>query len=114
MIELIETIFSSECCIKTQFRIYCPGCGGSRATIALLQGDIIQSLKYNPIVLLFLIDILLLTFIELYRCTKKERFAFLQLRYAYNVCFLVFFVIFFVWRNYLLLVLGVDVLGDIL
>lgn len=29
---------------------YCPGCGGTRATMALLHGDILLSLRYHPFV----------------------------------------------------------------
>ena len=29
---------------------YCPGCGGTRATFALLHGDILKSLFYHPFV----------------------------------------------------------------
>ena len=31
--------------------IYCPGCGGTRAVKALLDGAILQSLWYHPLVL---------------------------------------------------------------
>lgn len=39
------------CMFQQHFGIYCPGCGGSRAVKALLQGHILQSLYYHPLVL---------------------------------------------------------------
>ncbi len=38
------------CVFKTMFGIYCPGCGGTRAVIALLKGHVIRALWYHPLV----------------------------------------------------------------
>lgn len=32
--------------------LHCPGCGGVRATLSLLRGDILAALYYNPMVVL--------------------------------------------------------------
>jgi hypothetical protein len=34
--------------------LYCPGCGSQRALSALLHGDFIDSLSYNPLLIIFL------------------------------------------------------------
>lgn len=39
------------CVLYTFLGIYCPGCGGTRAFLSLLQGHILQSLWYHPLVL---------------------------------------------------------------
>lgn len=39
------------CVLHELLGIYCPGCGGTRAIISLLHGDIIHSLWYHPMVL---------------------------------------------------------------
>lgn len=38
------------CFFNVFFGIYCPGCGGTRALIALLHGQILKSLWYHPFV----------------------------------------------------------------
>lgn len=56
---LTEILFKKICPINILFNIDCPGCGLTRATIALLKGDIYSSLNYNPTCILWLITILL-------------------------------------------------------
>lgn len=92
--------------------MYCPGCGGSRAAIALLQGDILQSLKYNPITLLFFLDVLLMIIIDVVKYVSKGKYVFSRLRLISNISFLAFLGGYFLLRNYVLLVHGVDWLGD--
>ncbi len=38
------------CFFNVFFGIYCPGCGGTRALIALLHGDVLKALWYHPFV----------------------------------------------------------------
>ena len=39
------------CWFYTRWHIYCPGCGGTRAFIALLRGRVLDSLWFHPAVL---------------------------------------------------------------
>lgn len=39
------------CIFHSVTGLYCPGCGGTRAARLLLQGNILQSLYYHPLVL---------------------------------------------------------------
>ena len=41
-----------ECRLYRSFHVYCPGCGGTRAVIALLHGQVLRSAYYHPAVLL--------------------------------------------------------------
>lgn len=47
---VLPTIHMASCMIHAMTGYYCPGCGGTRATYALLHGKIITSLYYHPIV----------------------------------------------------------------
>ena len=43
---VMQLIFGTVCPIKAFLKVDCPGCGLTRATIALLKGDIHASLHY--------------------------------------------------------------------
>lgn len=50
--KLLAPLFPFEGCIwDKMLGIYCPGCGGTRAVLALLQGKLLLSLWYHPFVL---------------------------------------------------------------
>lgn len=48
---LVPILPKETCFFWNVFGLYCPGCGGTRAIIALLQGEILLSLWYHPFVL---------------------------------------------------------------
>ncbi len=112
MIELIQGLFAGECYFRTHFHIYCPGCGGTRAAIALLQGNLIQSIKYNPITLLFLVDVSLMAIFDFAQFLSKGKYVFTRFRLIYNIVFLIFIVSYSILRNFFLLVHGIDLLGN--
>lgn len=45
------TDYMMPCIFHSVTGLYCAGCGGTRAATALLHGEIIESLKYNPVVI---------------------------------------------------------------
>lgn len=56
---IMELIFGYVCPFKAFLHIDCPGCGLTRATFALLKGDISKSLHYNYTCIFWLILIVL-------------------------------------------------------
>ena len=58
----MQLVFGAMCPIKVFLHIDCPGCGLTRATIALLKGDISKSLHYNYTCIFWLITIFLFLF----------------------------------------------------
>ncbi|ACL76071.1 DUF2752 domain-containing protein [Ruminiclostridium cellulolyticum] len=59
----LGTLFPS-CPSYTYLNIYCPGCGNTRSVQHLLKGDILGSIRFNPIPLLGII-LSILAYIEL-------------------------------------------------
>lgn len=55
----LELIFGMICPFKILTGFDCPGCGLTRATLALLRGDIKSSLHYNYTCILWLLTIIL-------------------------------------------------------
>lgn len=52
MIPMIELYIRQgfPCLFQLLTGLYCPGCGGTRAVKYLLQGQIVKSIQYHPVV----------------------------------------------------------------
>ena len=48
---LIPNMPPADCIFWKWLGVYCPGCGGTRAVIALVHGDILLSAWYHPLVI---------------------------------------------------------------
>ncbi|MCI9072414.1 MAG: DUF2752 domain-containing protein [Lachnospiraceae bacterium] len=47
---LLPYLSLPPCVLYQHFGLYCPGCGGTRAFVSLLQGHFLRSLWYHPLV----------------------------------------------------------------
>lgn len=63
---------SFPCGLRELFGIYCPGCGGTRALIALFQGHFFRSLICNPAIILGGLLILYYEAGVIFTLTKKN------------------------------------------
>lgn len=105
-------LFSKECYIHARYRLYCPGCGGTRAVKALLHGNLFQAIKYNALVVFFFMDILIDCLLRIYLNNNDKRYKYFQKQ---RMCSRIIFVGCILWmafRDYLLLVYGIDFIGD--
>ena len=102
-----------SCAVASKLHLYCPGCGGSRAVLALCRGQVLSALRYYapiPIAgsLLLLSDLRMILFL-----TKKGRFPSRRFGYTCMIVCLSCVALQFILRNALLF-FGIDCLGDIL
>ena len=92
---------------------YCPGCGGTRAVLALLAGHPVLSFLYHPLVpYCALVALVFAVSYAIYWKTKDPRFR-LYLSDAYVHVGLGIIVVNFLVKNYLLAAKGIDILEQL-
>ena len=102
---------SPGCPFKRVFFLYCPGCGGTRAVEALLRGDLLTSVRSNPVVVWGLV-LCIWQYIRMVRSyIRRDRACFRIPSWSW-ISVIVIILTFFVVRNLLLVFAGYDYLGD--
>jgi len=98
------------CLFREWTGLYCPGCGGTRAAKALLQGKLAISFFYHPLILYVVIVAGMFAVSGLlYIKTKNPKFRLhFDNKYAYIGIGII--VVNFAVKNYLLIFEGVDLL----
>lgn len=114
LLQRVEVIPSMPCIIHDVMHIYCPGCGGTRAMFALLQGRVLESLYYNPAIMLGVALTLHYELGVIITLIKKNGKRYYCTNWIPLIVCGIILVAFTVVRNVLLIEMGYDMLQDFL
>lgn len=114
VLQRLDIIPNMPCVVHDLFRIYCPGCGGTRAIFALLKGNLMESLYSNPAIILGAILVIYYEAGVLLTLVKKNGKRYYSTSVVPIVLFVIIVMVFAVVRNYLLIACGIDMLQDFL
>lgn len=97
----LKYVMLPECNFYKWTGLYCPGCGDTRAVIALMNGDILLSLRQNALIVVLLL-ILAAMYIELLlKVVFEKRFKSPVFNLKFLWIFLILFAIYSVVRNFI-------------
>ena len=96
----LKYVMLPDCNFYRWTGLYCPGCGDTRAVIALMNGDILLSLRQNALIVVLLL-IAIALYIELFlKVVFEKRFKSPILNLKFLCIFLILFAIYSVVRNF--------------
>lgn len=114
MIRMIELYIRQglPCLFHLLTGLYCPGCGGTRAVKYLLQGQILKSLQYHPLVVYVVVvaGIAVLGHWLAGVCEQPRLRMKNYDRYVYIGIGVI--AVNWILKNYLLVVCGIDLLAE--
>lgn len=114
LLQKIHVVPSIPCGLVVIFHIYCPGCGGTRALFSMMQGHFLESLYYNPAVLLGALLIIYYEVAVIVTLVKDNGKIYYCRKPVFIYIYLVIVFGYTIVRDVCLLVPGIDLLGDIL
>ena len=115
-----EISFGGPCFLWKYFHLYCPTCGGTRSVQYFVSGRFVESMLANPAPMVMLVFYVRIWAALLYNCVaagkntageKKKMVRPLTDMEAWGI--LIAVVVYFVFRNLLMIFFKVDYLGDL-
>ena len=100
------------CLFQLATGLYCPGCGGTRAIRALMEGKLLLSFQYHPLILYSVIVAGAEAVSLLVARKQKNPRWYLGHEAAFVYAGIAITVINWIFKNYMLLCRGIDLLPD--
>lgn len=97
----LKYVMLPECNFYKWTGLYCPGCGDTRAVIALMNGDIPLSLRQNALIIVLLLILIVLYIELLLKVVFEKRFKSPVLNLKFLWIFLILFAVYSVVRNFI-------------
>ena len=109
--EAVEALLSLPCPFQFVTGLYCPGCGGTRALLALLSGNVKESLYYHPFVLYMVVAVGIETGLWVWGRIRHRPVKGFEKRYRFwTIGALAIVGINWIFKNYMLIVKGTALL----
>ena len=96
----LKHVMLPECQFYKWTGLYCPGCGDTRAVIALMNGDVLLSLRQNALIIALLLLGIAMYAELLLKVVFEKKFKSPVFNLKFLVIFLVLFSVYAVVRNF--------------
>ena len=97
---VLKHVMLPECQFYKWTGLYCPGCGDTRAVIALMNGDVLLSLRQNALIIALLLLGIAMYAELLLKVVFEKKFKSPVFNLKFLVIFLILFSVYAVVRNF--------------
>ncbi len=91
--------FLPSCLLYEHTGVHCPGCGITRASRSMMQGELALALRYNPLVVILSPLLIAWFVIEITYWIQKRNYEFARLKPLYIKVIFTVVVVWFITRN---------------